>query len=83
MQIVHQSKPVVPRDRFIRLAEVERLLGVKKSTIYKLLENNEFVKPVRFSARAVVWPESSVLQWMQDRINQASEASGTGEGVAQ
>lgn len=71
MQIVHQSKPVVPRDRFLRLAEVEHLLGVKKSTVYGMLKKNEFVQPIRFSARAVVWSESAVLQWVQDRIKQA------------
>lgn len=71
MQIVHQSKPVVPRDRFLRLAEVEHLLGVKKSTVYGMLKKNEFIQPIRFSARAVVWSETAVLQWVQDRIKQA------------
>lgn len=80
MQIVHQSKPVVPRDRFIRLPEVEALMGVKKSTIYDMLKKGEFIKPIRFSARAVVWPETAVLQFIQDRINQAN---ATSEGAQQ
>lgn len=75
MQIVHQSKPVVPRDRFIRLPEVEALLAVKKSTIYEMLKKGEFIKPIRFSARAVVWPETAVLQWIQDRIKQSETSS--------
>lgn len=70
MQVVHQSKPVIPRDRFIRLPEVENLVGCKKSTIYTMLEKGTFPQPVRHSARMVVWPESAVLQWVQDRINQ-------------
>ena len=71
MQLVHSSKPVVPRDRLIRLPEVEALLGVKKSTIYDMLKKGEFIRPIRFSARAVVWPETAVLQWIQDQIKQA------------
>ena len=71
MQIVHQSKPVTPRDRLIRLPEVERLVGCKKSTIYAMLQDGAFPKPIRFSARMVVWPETVVLQWVQDRINEA------------
>ncbi len=71
MQVVHQSRPVVPRDRFIRLPEVENLIGCKKSTIYTMLEKGTFPRPIRHSARMVVWPESAVLQWLQDRIKDA------------
>ena len=75
MQVVHQSRPVVPRDRLIRLPEVESIVGCKKSTIYTMLEKGEFVKPIRYSARMVAWSEAAVLQWVQDRIKQG-EATG-------
>lgn len=77
MQLAHQSKPVVPRDRLIRLPEVEALTGCKKSTIYTLQAQNQFPKSVRLSARMVAWPETAVLQWVQDRINQASNRPGS------
>ena len=79
MQIVHQTKPVVPRDRLIRLPEVENLIGCKKSTVYTMVKEGTFPKPIRLSSRMVAWPETAVLQWMQDRINQASTTS-TSEG---
>lgn len=72
MQVVHQARPVVPRDRLIRLPEVERLTGCKKSTIYQMMKEGRFIKPIRYSARMVVWPESAVLQFIQDQINQAA-----------
>lgn len=72
MQIVHQSKPVVPRDRLIRLPEVENLVGCKKSTIYAMVKKGTFMRPIRLSARLVVWPETVVLQWLQDRIEQSA-----------
>ena len=62
MQVVHQSRPVVPRDRLIRLPDVEGATGCKKSTIYELMKAGRFPKPVRLSARHVAWPESAVLQ---------------------
>lgn len=71
MQIVHQSKPVVPRDRLIRLPELEALIGCKKSTVYTMLKQGTFPRPIRLSARMVAWPETAVLQWIQDRINQS------------
>lgn len=77
MQLAHQSKPVVPRDRLIRLPEVEALTGCKKSTIYTLQAQNQFPKSIRLSARMVAWPETAVLQWVQDRINQSRDQPGT------
>lgn len=76
MQLAHQSKPVVPRDRLIRLPEVEALTGCKKSTIYTLQAQNQFPKSIRLSARMVAWPETAVLQWVQDRIKQANNQTG-------
>ena len=73
MQVVHQSRPVVPRDRLIRLPDVEGATGCKKSTIYELMKAGRFPKPVRLSARHVAWPEASVLQWVQDRISEAQQ----------
>ncbi len=65
--------PVTPRDRLIRLPDVESATGCKKSTIYDLMKSGRFPKPVRLSARHVVWPESAVLQWVQDRIREAQQ----------
>lgn len=80
MQAVHQSRPVVPRDRLVRLPEVEAMTGCKKSTIYTMLAQKRFPKPVRLSARMVAWPETAVLQWVQDRI---AEAEGASQGGTQ
>ena len=72
MQVVHQSRPVVPRDRLVRMPEVETLTGCKKSTIYLLIQQGKFPQPVRLSARLSAWPETAVLQWVQDRIKQST-----------
>ena len=75
MQLAHQSKPIVPRDKLIDLQPVCQLCGVKKSTVYAWLKNpaSDFPRPVRLSARMVRWSESAVLQWVQDRINQTAQ----------
>jgi prophage regulatory protein len=75
VQLVHQSRPVVPRDRLLRLAEVQTIIGCKKSSIYKMLDEGKFPKPIRYSARLVVWPETVVLQWVQDCINQSQKVA--------
>lgn len=68
MQVVHQSRPVVPRDRLLRISEVETVTSCKKSHIYQMMSEGKFPKSLRLSARFVAWPETAVLQWVQDRI---------------
>ena len=72
MQLVSDTRPQVKRDKLLRLPDVEALTGCKKSTIYNLMRAGKFVQPVRISARCTAWPESAVLQWVQDRIAAAS-----------
>lgn len=57
------------RDRLIRLPEVESATGCKKSTIYKLLKDGSFPRPVRLSSRMVAWSEVAVQRWVQGRID--------------
>ena len=75
MQLVHQSRPVVPRDRLLRLSEVETIIGCKKSSIYRMMNEGKFPKGISYSERLVVWPETIVLQWVQDVINQSTATS--------
>ncbi len=71
MQVVHSARPAVPRDRLLRLAGVEGLTGMKKSTIYRLMKERKFPAAVRLGTRMVAWPESAVLTWVQERIGGA------------
>lgn len=71
MQVVHSARPVVPRDRLLRMSAVESLTGLKKSTIYKRMRLGEFPAAVRLGSKTVAWPESAVLTWVQERIGGA------------
>ena len=66
--LVHSTKPVIPRDRLLRLPDVETATGCKKSTIYSLMKEGKFPPCVRITARMAAWPESAVLAWVQARI---------------
>ena len=73
MQLVHTARPVVPRDKLLRLKEVGEIIGCKKSSIYRMMEEGKFPQPIKYSARLVVWPETVVLQWVQDVINKQTK----------
>lgn len=68
MHLVSENRPPVKRDRMLRLAEVEHLTGLKKSTIYRLMRERQFVQCVQITPRCTAWSEAAVLQWVQDRI---------------
>ncbi|MBI3102937.1 MAG: AlpA family phage regulatory protein [Burkholderiales bacterium] len=65
MQVVHQSRPVVPRDRLVRLPEVEGMTGCKKSTIYELMRAGKFPKSIRLNARNVAWSWALPTTWQR------------------
>lgn len=73
MHLVSETRPPVKRDRLLRLPDVEAATSVRKSTIYALMKRGEFPRCVQVTPRCVAWPESAVLQWVQDRIAQAAK----------
>lgn len=70
MQLVHSATPAPPRDRLLRLSDVEQAAGIKKSTIYQLMREGKFPKCVRITRRVAAWPESAVLTWVNERIRE-------------
>lgn len=75
MHLVNETRQQVRRDRLIRLPEVETVTALKKSTIYLLMKRGEFPTRVRITRRCVAWPESAVLQYVQDKIAAAAAAA--------
>lgn len=69
----HPSAEMPPRDRLIRLPQVEKLTGCRKSTIYELMAAGRFPKNFRIHARLAVWSEMAVLRWVQARIAEAQQ----------
>ncbi|MGV6890302.1 helix-turn-helix transcriptional regulator [Rhodophyticola sp. SM2404] len=60
--------------RFIRRPAVENRTGLSRSTIYLLMQNGQFPKPVRIGSRAVAWPEAEVEAWLNARLAEREEA---------
>ena len=65
----------VQRDRLLRLPEVERISGIRKSTVYGLMAQGKFPRCVQVTPRCVAWAESSVHKWVQDRIADAGDTA--------
>lgn len=68
VQLVSETGSQLRRDRLLRLAEVESITGLKKSTIYAMMKRGDFPPGSRRTPRCVAWSERAVLQWVNDRI---------------
>ena len=59
---------------FLRIANVCRVTGLARASIYELMSRGKFPAQVRLSPRAVGWIESEILEWQQARIKERDGA---------
>lgn len=52
----------------LRLPMVMRITGLARSTIYKLISQNQFPVPIKLSTRAVAWLQSEIETWVSSRV---------------
>jgi len=48
---------------FIRPNEIPKLYGISRSTVYRLIDKQEFPKRTKLSARCVGWPKSTLDEY--------------------
>jgi prophage regulatory protein len=56
-----------PTPRLLRLPEVERLSGLRRSAIYAAIKRGQFPKPRKLTAVASAWLEPEIRQWIETR----------------
>ncbi len=54
-------------ERLIRLPEVMRLVGLRRSTVYKLIKEGRFIPRRRTGTRAVAFRAGDVYEWIKAR----------------
>ena len=54
-------------DRLLRREEVETRCGITRSSLYRLMREGLFPRPVKVGKRAVRWLESEISGWLQSR----------------
>ena len=53
-------------DRFIKLDEVKRRVGLGKSMIYRLISEGKFPAPYKLSSFASRWSDREITTWIDD-----------------
>lgn len=59
-------------DPVLRLPEVEKATGFKRSHIYALEAKGEFPKRVALGPRSVGWRQSEIAKWLDSRQTKAA-----------
>ncbi|MFV1878388.1 helix-turn-helix transcriptional regulator [Nioella sp.] len=54
-------------EKHLRRPLVEHLTGLSRSSIYELMELEQFPRPIRIGRRAVAWRESDIEAWLESR----------------
>jgi prophage regulatory protein len=55
------------RNRILRRPDVETLTGLSRSTLYAMMAEGTFPKPVKLGKRAVGWREIDLTEWLENR----------------
>ena len=54
-------------DQLLRRPAVEAQTGLSRSSLYRLMDEGEFPRPIRIGKRAVAWRTSTIEQWKSSR----------------
>lgn len=55
------------QDRYIRMKELCKMLGISRSTIYRLVIENKFPRQIKLTERTSVWKLSDINSWVEER----------------
>lgn len=58
-----------PNNRILRRPDVEIRTGLSRSTIYAMMAEGSFPKPIKIGKRAVGWPECVIGKWLESRTS--------------
>jgi len=53
--------------KLLRVKDVLDITLISNSTMYELMKENKFPKPIRIGRRAVAWLESDIQKWIDSR----------------
>jgi len=65
---MEESNQFVNVEVLLRLSEVERQTGIKRSLIYKKIGDATFPRPTKLGQRVSVWPQSSITRWINSVV---------------
>lgn len=53
-------------DRFMRERDVLEATSLSRTTLWRVMKNGQFPRPVRISPGRVGWRESAIIAWQEN-----------------
>lgn len=60
-------------EQILRCPHVQRTVGLSRSTIYVMIAEGEFPRPIKLGRRAVGWRESDIAEWLKNRTHDSEQ----------
>lgn len=60
-------------ETFIRRKALEAKLGLSCSTIYAMMAEGKFPRPIKIGRRAVGWRDTDIQAWVRSKVDAANE----------
>jgi prophage regulatory protein len=57
----------VQQERFLRFGTVADMIGLSRSTIWRMEQEGKFPKRVQLGSKSVAWRLSDLIRWMSER----------------
>ena len=54
-------------ERLLTRLEVEKVVSLSRSAIYRLMRSGDFPEPIQVGTRAVRWRLSEIQEWLESR----------------
>jgi prophage regulatory protein len=55
-------------DTFLRCRDVVRVTGMSRSQVYRLVDLDQFPRPIKLSERSVAWSSAEIEKWQRSRM---------------
>ena len=77
-----KANPIPPRRVILRRPQVEEKTGLARSTLYKLISDGLFPRPVNLGSRSVGWLEGEVDAWIESRTRMVPRRAAAADNEA-
>ena len=57
------------KTKLLRLPKVLDRIGLSRSTVYLMIGQDKFPKPIKLGDRAIAWDEIEIDKWIENKIS--------------
>lgn len=59
-------------NSLLKLPDVIAMTTLSRSTIYQMMSDKEFPRPIKLGKRAVAWRQTDITAWLESRKTRAA-----------